>query len=230
MDWEQVLTDVGGTGAIAFSVAWLVRQLVSRGLEKDLETHKARLKAESDSELARLTSSLELATQREWQRFSAFFPEQASVLARTYLLTVRTHDAMKQLLREGTLPGEIYDKDRDAKIASDAGNELRQYFNEHRIYFEQSTCELFDGLFLDLKSVFDQVMIERDRRARQREVQGGPALSEKAAAAEYLRFKSQQERMQSRIPKARRALEDEFRRLLGVHSASASSSRTERHD
>lgn len=54
IDWQLVLTQVGGTTVIVAAIAWLAKSLVLQGFVRDLETHKANLREEVDMAIEQL--------------------------------------------------------------------------------------------------------------------------------------------------------------------------------
>ena len=60
MSIEQVITAIGGSAVLFGAMAWLARSIITHVLSKDIEKHKINLQAESQKELVRLQSTLQL--------------------------------------------------------------------------------------------------------------------------------------------------------------------------
>ena len=75
--WEKVLQAVGGTAALGFALAWLIKSLVAFWLSKDIEAYKLRLSAASQKELAEQKAQLDRLNKELEIRFSVLQAKRA---------------------------------------------------------------------------------------------------------------------------------------------------------
>ena len=76
INWQVLLTTLGGGTAILAAAAWLIRTALNHALTRDAEAFKARLKADTDIEAEKLKSSLQMVAF-EHQRGSRTFTRNA---------------------------------------------------------------------------------------------------------------------------------------------------------
>jgi hypothetical protein len=58
IDWQQMLTTIGGGTAVLLATAWLVRVIVSEGLAREAETFRVELQARADKEIEALQNKV----------------------------------------------------------------------------------------------------------------------------------------------------------------------------
>jgi hypothetical protein len=63
INWQEIITTLGGGGVILAAVAWLVKTLISSRMALDSEKFKIEMKATADAEIERVKASLARASR-----------------------------------------------------------------------------------------------------------------------------------------------------------------------
>ncbi len=210
INWQYVLTTVGGTTGIVLAIAWLARSLFTHQLTRDVEAYKARLKAQGDIEIERLRNSLQIASIEHQVRFSNLHEKQAQIIADVYtkLVVVSRRCESFVLTTEGT----------PAKEKRDEYNEMAalirtfvEFVEDHKIYLPDDVLTLVDRVLDPLrKSVFSVGSHTRFEFPT-------PQQEQKIGEA----FTKAYEAFNAEIPQAKNALVSSFRRILGVSSSNS---------
>ncbi len=88
-NWQEFLATIGGQAALLGIVGYLIKKLVSSRLEREADAFKTELKRNSDIEIERLKSSLQMSANEHQIRFSKLHEKRAQVLADLYKLLVK---------------------------------------------------------------------------------------------------------------------------------------------
>src|SRR5260370_36481854 len=88
INWQVLLTTLGGGTAVLAAAAWLIRTALNHALTRDAEAFKARLKADADIETEKLKSSLQMVAFEHQIRFSNLHAKRAKVIAEIYFQMV----------------------------------------------------------------------------------------------------------------------------------------------
>ena len=198
--WGTILTALGGAAMVLGAVAWLVREIIVRILDKDVESYKTKLQGESDKKLEELKSELRMVEFRS----SKLHEKRAEVVAELYGRLVRAIDMAYDFVFSGISAEPPGVKER-AKKAEEAIKDLIAYYGAHRIYFDSQICEQLDALILALSHAtmgFDTMVVVSNQ------------LPDKADLFQ-IRKESLQQIKREAAP-IRLALEREFRQILGV--------------
>jgi len=204
LDWTGIAKTVGTTGVVVLVVGYFLRQVFRQVLSRDLEKFKADLSAKHDTEIERLRNDLRIAASQHQTRFTRLHEPRAEVIAGLYGRFVRAHAAFGAYLTIIKPGGEP-----DPREAMERADEFVQYFNENRIYFEESLCADLDSA----EEVF--------RRA----------LSDMAGYAPGMPGRPRQwvktwESFKGEFPAIRAKVERQFRDLMGVKESQSSGQRT----
>jgi hypothetical protein len=223
INWQDVVTTVGtsvGGGAVLLSdAAWLVKTVLTDRLTRDAEAFKTRLKADADTEIEHLKSSLQMIAVEHQVRFSKLHERRAEVIAELYERLVGAFWVGQRFVLTGASPSE-WDGERfvltggspDEQRRRDEYNKTMERIGEfalfvdtHRIYLPDGICALLDKFVDDLRrtvipvGVYGAIACPNEETQRQRN---------EAVMSAYLAFEKS-------IPAARGALETEFRAILG---------------
>lgn len=140
IDWVEVFKTVGAVGVIGVVGAFLLWKVVRQLLSRDLEKFKADLRAQHDIEIERLRNDLRIVASEHETRFTRLHEARVMTIAKLYQMLVRANAAFGEYLTIIHPGGEP-----DPKEAMQLGTEFVQYFNENRIYFEESLCADIDS-------------------------------------------------------------------------------------
>jgi len=193
--WDEIIKTVGGMGL----AVWLVRSVIKLYLSKDLEGHKARLRTESEKELEQLRASLHKVAYEHEVRFSRLHDKRALVVAEIYSRMVEAHLAVARLvaLLEST---DEPKREEKHEIAAKQINQFRLCLEKNRIYLSEGLCGEIEDLSTELAVLATELQLEF----------GTPRYRQTWAES----FKSFREK----LPPIRKLLEQEFRKILGVHA------------
>ena len=135
--WEKILVLTVTPSAVIAAVAYIVRKLFDRGLQRDLEKYK---------------SDLELQRFEHQSKVSLINEKRAEVIGILYGRIAKARRLMAQLTHIFQEGGQSLVEKK--KQTADACNKADNYFNEHRIYLNQNTSEKLDLVFEKIKSAF----------------------------------------------------------------------------
>ena len=213
MDWTSLLATLGSTGIIVAAGAWLLKSLgtllfahLGRShearLEKGVQAHKDQLALTSEKELLRLRAITDASLAEHRVRFESLHAQQAEVVAEVFAKLEETHLAFRSLV-SFFQPADVDMRSR-ADDAWKAFQAFQRYYFTHAIWLDRSTCDAinevlnrFHNAFVDMTLYLEDEGVPRNR---ERMMKAFNAITEE-------------------IPTARRALDEGFRRLLGVEGA-----------
>ncbi|GAI42938.1 unnamed protein product, partial [marine sediment metagenome] len=88
-----IISTIGGSAILIGAVAWVVKSVINHALSRDIEKFKLILQNESQQELMRLQSSLQLHEFEHQIRFSQLHE-------RLGIATIEVYDRLKRLYAE----------------------------------------------------------------------------------------------------------------------------------
>ncbi|MFZ0308371.1 MAG: hypothetical protein WAL89_09350 [Candidatus Sulfotelmatobacter sp.] len=204
INWQVLLTTLGGGTAFLAVAAWLIRTALDQALTRDAEAFKARLKADADVETEKLKSSLQMIAFEHQIRFSNLHAKRAEVIADIYSQMVEVEQHGKRFVYV-----EVFNQTRQ-QAYSETMNRLVDFFfflEKRRIYLPENICNLMQN-FVDTirKHVIRTNIYEPIEQP----------LNEKILEEKIKVIQEVNEAFEGSIPAARTELEKEFRRLLGA--------------
>jgi hypothetical protein len=188
-----------GTVAITGLLAFLGRIVLRHILAAELETFKQHLQMEGVMAMERLRAELRRNAPETDGRVSKFQDKQADVIAELYKRMVFLRNAMTKMTGSG--PQEAAVQDEKAAAVTAAGEQLRDYFDQHRIYLDEGLCRKFHSLqatFFDAW-VKHSFAVAKDQYVRQ----GKPISSETW------------KKLSEEVPPLLQDIEQDFRAMLG---------------
>lgn len=204
INWQVLLTTLGGGTAFLAVAAWLIRTALDQALTRDAEAFKARLKADADVETEKLKSSLQMIAFEHQIRFSNLHAKRAEVIADIYSQMVEVEQHGKRFVYV-----EVFNQTRQ-QAYSETMNRLVDFFfflEKRRIYLPENICNLMQN-FVDTirKHVIRTNIYEPIEQP----------LNEKILEEKIKVIQEVNEAFEGSIPAARTELEKEFRSLLGA--------------
>jgi len=193
----EIFAIFGITGSVLMlAVGFLIKSIIGHFLKKDLEVFKSKVNLELD----KYKYKIELENEKGKIQYALLQEKRALVIERFYSLLMKFDKSAKDLMAlfqpAGTLP-----EHEKAKITAGDANTFLDYYNEHRIYFDESTCKLID----DINEKFRKAWIDfqfKDKIKREK-------------AEDDLWLKSWKT-ITEEIPAVRREVENNFREILGI--------------
>jgi len=197
IDWQEIIKTLGGYTLFLGAAAWLIKQLVSNRFVRDAEKFKITVQTNADTEIERLKNSLQMAALEHQVRFSKLHERRAEIIAELYTRLVDAQEVSENYVSQGG-GTQLY------PAASRKLIEFGAFVMRHRIYLPERICTSLNTF---LERVRKLVNIARFR--------GGDIPSEISVENLETLLKAI-ETFEREIPALRKALEDEFRKILGV--------------
>ena len=206
MDRTGIAKTVGTTGVVVLVLGYFVRQVFQQVLSHDLERFKADLSSKHDIEIERLRNDLRIAASEHETRFTRLHETRMRTIAELYARLVRSHEAFDEYLMTIQLGDDPTPAKEEGVVKR--WSEFMGYFSEKRIYFGEELCR-------DIESAFGQYLNARTLTGLPTEMPGSVELRMKAAA-----------HFSGHFPPIRARIEQQFRELMGVHTARSIGERT----
>lgn len=209
INWQEVITTVGSTAVISAlflsAVTFLTKSVINHLLTRDAEKFKAQLKADADIEIEKLKNSLQMVAVEHQVRFSKLHEKRAEIIADLYARLVEAERIGDHFVKVDSWDDE---KRRESYEATHQNLlELYYFVEKHSLYFPKPVCDLLTNFVADIRSnvIGMHVYARID-----------PTNIHQGLIEERVRIVKQAfESFQDQIPAARKALESEFRTILG---------------
>jgi len=205
MGFGEIIVAIGGSGVLFATMAWLMRSIINHFLSKDLESFKLILQKESQQELMRLQSSLQLIQLEHQVRFTKLHENRARIIAEIYSRLVKLHRTASTFVRMYHSVDDTKNKENIKQLWGCLDN-FTEYFEKHRIYFNQNTCSEIDCLINALSKAVSTLIFF---------IQEAGAI-EPTTHEVYIEWDKAMTIMEGDVPKIKKSLEGSFRGLLGV--------------
>lgn len=198
-----IISSIGGSAVLFASVAWLVRSIINHTLSKDIEKFKINLKSESEQELLRMHSSLQLAEFEHQIRFSQLHERLAEA-------AIDVYGKLRQVYREVDDRVSVLSTDRRSNEEIEdairiAAKELSDCYYPRRILFPKEIADRIEEFIKILR----RVLIKHNQL-------------ERASNSNNLKWDKIMDEIdtmvEDKLPKLFESLETHFRKILGVIS------------
>lgn len=207
--WQTVTLAITGNAIALAVLGFLAKSLVNGLLRKDLEKFKSSLVAETESTVEKLRYQLGLLAMEHQVKFSKLHEDRAEVIAELYSRLVEAHWAGEGFVSPMEYVGEP-SKEEKFKKALNASASFYQYFEKKKIYLPKALCDQLDSFVKTIREQsvnFGVYLMHPPEHLP-------PNVEKEKTEAWHKAWKTFEEK----VPKAREALEDELRAILG-HTA-----------
>lgn len=205
MGFPEIISTIGVSGIIIGAIAWLMKSVITQLLSKDIELFKANLQRDSQQEIMRLQSSLQLVQFEHQVRFSKLHERQAEIIAEIYSKLIDLHKNISNFIKS-YLSIDDNEKNEQINIIWAAVDKFFDYYDRHRIYLKNNTCSEIDELTSTLSKACSGLV-----------TYGKYARFIKAEADKiYDELNKAKVIMDDDVVKIKQSLEDSFRDILGV--------------
>jgi len=226
--FSEILIALGGNATLLIVLGFLARSLIQTWLAKDvkkfevnlqnaatsqLEALKFDLKSKGDASIEQLKSQLQQATIEHQVRFSNLHEERGRRIADLYGRIVEQSVACQRYvyqLRESNRQEGFNELEKKFF-------DLYLFFETSRIYLPEHVCVLLEKVVSAIRSPVVGVFVYSDVN----NFAPAAVLEEKRDA-----FMKAFNAFEAEIPTAKKALADEFRKMLGVEDSSSPGSIT----
>ncbi|WP_447597865.1 hypothetical protein [Nitrospira sp. Nam80] len=188
-----------GAVAITALLAYLGRVVLRYILAAELEIYKQQLQMEGVMAMERLRAELRRSAPDTERRISKLQDKQAEVIAELYKRIVSLRNAMTRMASAG--PQDQAGQDEKAAAMMAAGEQLRDYFDQHRIYLDEGVCRKFHSL---QATFFDAWVKHSFAVAKDQYVRQGKVLSNETW-----------KKLSEEVPPLLQDIEEDFRAMLG---------------
>ena len=187
-------------------LCWLAKSLLEKLIIRDTQQFESELKAKTDATIERLKNELQIRTIEHQVRFSRLDEKRASVIAQLNGLIAEILWEAESFLSPMQWVGEPPHKEKHRNAMNKLA-EFFRFFDKHRIYLPPELCETLQDLVAEVRShvirlgVYgnsDDVTSDASTRAQKQKV-----------------WNDGWDVIKNQVPRARTALENEFRVLLG---------------
>lgn len=211
---DNIITSIMSSGVVAGILIWLTKSWISERIQNSirheydqkLESHKAQLKYEADTELEKIRAELQIEAAKRNIQFSKIFEEIANTVVEVYSRLVVLKDAVGSYVSITGWSGEP-PKEEKRKIVSEKLNEFLSYYKARKIYLPEATAEKVEEFWRGLYNISIDFMLGVEQGRDERRKDDSDTWME---AHKY---------MSKQVPGVLKALETEFRRILGVDVA-----------
>jgi len=203
---KELVVIFGGNAILIGTVAWLLRSLLTHNLQKEIKQFETELKAKADTAIEQLRSALQIAAVEHQVRFSKLHEKRAEVIAELYKKLVQACWAGQSFVSWLQMEGGLTQEEKYVAAMNDLRT-LWVFFEGHKIYLAEALCTSLGTFINDVRrpliefGTFVQIKNPTPETAQQH-------------MDTWIRVG---EIFDSKIPKAREALEREFRGILGVN-------------
>ena len=131
---------VGGSAVLVASARWMAGKLIENGLNKSIEAYKSSLRSESDAEIERLKSSLQMSVKEQEIEASWLHQKRAAAIEGLHSALVDLQKSVRIVLDMFSPrdPGDIriYSADAVKKV-----RETYDVYLKAKIFMSPATCE-----------------------------------------------------------------------------------------
>jgi len=210
---QVLLSTTAATLALA-ALAYFGKGTFGHYLARDLEKYKNQLSRELEAEKHQATTELErrkrefdaVLTERQ-TRFSLMHQKRAEIIAELYGRIPRADKAIKRMTALGRMESpdkevERKKKEEEMAEAAKAYNELQDHFDRHRIFLGEQAAERCDQLLEHMRKAFFDFQYSKGVFTQ--------------GQIDHRKWVDAWERITNEVPPVRAALEQDFRRILGI--------------
>jgi len=204
--WQTILLAIGGNTALIAVLGFLGKSLLEKIIARDTKKFESDLKAKSDATIERLKNELKIKTIEHQVRYTRLHEKRAEVIAELYAHLVEGLWEAESFLSPMEWNGEPK-KEEKYVTAMNKLSEVYRYFDQHRIYLPSDLCDKLHDFISNVRSHC---------------IKFGVYLPHEESRQKDEAWNKGWESIKNETPKARTALEKEFRKILGNPDASNS--------
>lgn len=203
-----ILSSTAATGILIWlTKSWIserLRNSIRHEYDQKLESHKALLKYQADAELEKIKAELQIEAAKRNIQFSKIFEEIANTVVEVYARLVVFKDAVGDYVSLFEWSGGPSKEER-RKIAGEKMDDFLKYFKSRKIYLPELTAAKVEEFWQGLYEISIKFMhgVEQGGDERRRN-------DDKDTWTEAYHY------MSKHVPSVLKALESEFRNILGV--------------
>lgn len=205
-----IFTTISFTGILGYLGKLIINKSFDFGIEKykgklskELESHKSELDKEAESYRA----NLQLISLEHQIRYSKLHEERGIAIKEIYSLLVQLKNKLEYFTSVFQGPDWTSDIDRE-KAAIEAQNNLLKFFQTNRLFFSDKICSQVDHIIKLSWGIIVDMNVAK--------IEATEALSGPERADAKRKWQEANSKVTSEMNTAMRALEKEFKALIGV--------------
>jgi hypothetical protein len=152
---EEIIKLIFAPAAIVAAFVYIFQKLFEKNLSKDIAKYKNQLDTEFESAKSRLENELKIQLFQYQTNFSLFHQKQASLTAELYKKLVIASKSITNLVKKYQ-PANQNNLNEKKKETSELWIDLSSFFDENRIYFDESICEKIDSIIEVTANAFNE--------------------------------------------------------------------------
>jgi hypothetical protein len=152
---EEIIKLIFAPTAIIAAFVYIFQKLFEKNLSKDIVKYKNQLDTEFESTKSRLENELKIQLFQYQTKFSLFHQKQASLTAELYKKLVIASKSITSLVNKYQ-PANQNNLNKKKKETSELWIDLSSFFDENRIYFDESICEKIDSIIEVTSNAFNE--------------------------------------------------------------------------
>jgi hypothetical protein len=206
-DIQTILTSLFASLGLNGILIAIFQKYISTRLDhkyaRKLEEHKARLKYESDTEIERLKSALQIAAAERNVRHSWVFEETAKTIATTYSKLLAMKEAADEYTSLMEPTGQM--RQERAEKYKELTQDFLKYYLPNKIYIPKDTAEkirIFHNTLHAGVLRYSMAMAESGSQYRNPDTYG-------KLFTDFFKISDE-------VPKLLEALEDDFQKIFGI--------------
>lgn len=193
--WEEIIKIIGifivAAGTIAGLIIWIAKKIINHSFSIDLEKFKADLKIEA---------------AKDRIRYEKMHNKRAEVIERLYKKIVRAYRALHSYMHIFQRTGDSTEKEKGEKAAK-AANDFTDYFEENRIFIEESLAKRIDDLSKKFKEAWNNFDLSRYLR------------ESKNSSSDYVKkWEEAFNGIDQDANRIKKTIERKFRKIIGIEN------------
>lgn len=176
--------------------------------DQKLETHKAKLKADTQVEVEQLKAQLQIINKEHEVRYTRLHEKRAEIISESYTRLKNVHASLGNYVSIFEIAGGSSREER-RQIATDAHDAFKNYYSTKLIFFPKKTAKMLEKIDHECVLSFNEFVHFVDE----------PSARSRADLAKWMQIS---ERVQGEIAEALINLENIFRKLLGDEESTKS--------
>ncbi len=141
INWQDVITTLGGNAVLLAAAAWLIKAVVSDRLTRDAEAFKIQVKADADIEIERMKAFL--------MRASHVHERQVETLTKLYSHFYEALGYLQRMAATGRFEGEV-SVEEYGRLCAVAIVLARDELSQNRLLIPPELAHQCDGFFRTL--------------------------------------------------------------------------------
>ncbi|WP_034893237.1 hypothetical protein [Gillisia sp. Hel_I_29] len=211
MNWNAIIENLGIFGILAGFITWLIKAISQKALDKNLKAYELQLQNQANAYKNELDQSLEKfknELQLLFEKANKLHSKRLDRIEKIYEMLIDFQNDMTWLvsgrLITGMTPEEVKEEEFQRAVqAEKAGAKLFDYYSKHKLYFNNETCSILDEIIKLLRDSHIDFSFKY-------------IFGTGSAEFEIDRIKKVTETVREKVPKVRKELEENFRKIIGV--------------